>query len=215
MARLKDMYKADVAPALMKKFSYKSVMQIPKLEKIVINVGAGEAKENAKAIDAISTDLAAITGQKPQVCKAKKSVANFKLREGMNIGVKVTLRGDRMYEFMDRLFNVALPRVRDFRGINPNSFDGRGNYNMGIKEQLIFPEIDYDKIDKVRGMDICFVTTAKTDEESREPLILTPVLRVVASIVAFAKEGDKLYVAITTLVLIILIVAMFVGHGGA
>ena len=168
MARLKDMYKADVAPALMKKFSYKSVMQIPKLEKIVINVGAGEAKENAKAIDAISTDLAAITGQKPQVCKAKKSVANFKLREGMNIGVKVTLRGDRMYEFMDRLFNVALPRVRDFRGINPNSFDGRGNYNMGIKEQLIFPEIDYDKIDKVRGMDICFVTTAKTDEESRE-----------------------------------------------
>ena len=172
MARLKDMYKADVAPALMKKFSYKSVMQIPKLEKIVINVGAGEAKENAKAIDAISTDLAAITGQKPQVCKAKKSVANFKLREGMNIGVKVTLRGDRMYEFMDRLFNVALPRVRDFRGINPNSFDGRGNYNMGIKEQWIFPEIDYDKIDKVRGMDICFVTTAKTDEESRELLSL-------------------------------------------
>ena len=172
MARLKDMYKADVAPALMKKFSYKSVMQIPKLEKIVINVGAGEAKENAKAIDAISTDLAAITGQKPQVCKAKKSVANFKLREGMNIGVKVTLRGDRMYEFMDRLFNVALPRVRDFRGINPNSFDGRGNYNMGIKEQLMFPEIDYDKIDKVRGMDICFVTTAKTDEESRELLSL-------------------------------------------
>ena len=172
MARLKDIYKADVAPALMKKFSYKSVMQIPKLEKIVINVGAGEAKENAKAIDAISTDLAAITGQKPQVCKAKKSVANFKLREGMNIGVKVTLRGDRMYEFMDRLFNVALPRVRDFRGINPNSFDGRGNYNMGIKEQLIFPEIDYDKIDKVRGMDICFVTTAKTDEESRELLSL-------------------------------------------
>ncbi len=172
MARLKEMYKADVAPALMKKFSYKSVMQIPKLEKIVINVGAGEAKENAKAIDAISTDLAAITGQKPQVCKAKKSVANFKLREGMNIGVKVTLRGDRMYEFMDRLFNVALPRVRDFRGINPNSFDGRGNYNMGIKEQLIFPEIDYDKIDKVRGMDICFVTTAKTDEESRELLSL-------------------------------------------
>ena len=172
MARLKDMYKADVAPALMKKFSYKSVMQIPKLEKIVINVGAGEAKENAKAIDAISTDLAAITGQKPQVCKAKKSVSNFKLREGMNIGVKVTLRGDSMYEFMDRLFNVALPRVRDFRGINPNSFDGRGNYNMGIKEQLIFPEIDYDKIDKVRGMDICFVTTAKTDEESRELLSL-------------------------------------------
>ena len=172
MARLKDYYKQDVAPALMKKFSYKSVMQIPKLDKIVINVGAGEAKENAKVIDSISNDLAAITGQKPMVCKAKKSVANFKLRAGMNIGVKVTLRGDRMYEFMDRLFNVALPRVRDFRGINPNSFDGRGNYNMGIKEQLIFPEIEYNKIDKVRGMDICFVTTATTDEESRELLTL-------------------------------------------
>ena len=172
MARMKDSYKAEVAPALMKKFSYKSVMQIPKLDKIVINVGAGEAKDNAKAIDAIMNDLSAITGQKPQVCKAKKSVANFKLREGMNIGVKVTLRGERMYEFLDRLFNVALPRVRDFRGINPNSFDGRGNYNMGIREQLIFPEIDYDKIDKVRGMDICFVTTAKTDEESRELLSL-------------------------------------------
>ena len=171
MARLKDYYKADVAPALMKKFSYKSVMQIPKLDKIVINVGAGEAKENAKAIDAIMADLMKITGQRP-ICKAKKSVANFKVREGMNIGVKVTLRGDRMYEFMDRLFNVALPRVRDFRGINPNSFDGRGNYNMGIKEQLIFPEIEYDKIDKVRGMDICFVTTATTDEESRELLTL-------------------------------------------
>ena len=172
MARLKDYYKADVAPALMKKFSYKSVMQIPKLDKIVINVGAGEAKENAKAIDAIMADLMKITGQRPMICKAKKSVANFKVREGMNIGVKVTLRGERMYEFMDRLFNVALPRVRDFRGINPNSFDGRGNYNMGIKEQLIFPEIDYDKIDKVRGMDICFVTTAATDEESRELLTL-------------------------------------------
>ena len=172
MARLKDYYKADVAPALMKKFSYKSVMEIPKLEKVVINVGAGEAKENAKAIDAIMADLMKITGQRPMVCKAKKSVANFKVREGMNIGVKVTLRGDRMYEFIDRLFNVALPRVRDFRGINPNSFDGRGNYNMGIKEQLIFPEIDYDKIDKVRGMDICFVTTAATDEESRELLTL-------------------------------------------
>ena len=172
MARMKDYYKAEVAPALMKKFSYKSVMQIPKLDKIVINVGAGEAKDNAKAIDAIMNDLSAITGQKPQVCKAKKSVANFKLREGMNIGVKVTLRGERMYEFLARLFNVALPRVRDFRGINPNSFDGRGNYNMGIREQLIFPEIDYDKIDKVRGMDICFVTTAKTDEESRELLSL-------------------------------------------
>ena len=170
MARMKEFYKEEVAPALMKKFSYKSVMQIPKLDKIVINVGAGEAKENAKAIDAISGDLAKITGQKPVVCKAKKSVANFKLREGMPIGVKVTLRGERMYEFLDRLFNVALPRVRDFRGINPNSFDGRGNYNMGIREQLIFPEIDYDKVDKVRGMDICFVTTANTDEEARELL---------------------------------------------
>ena len=156
----------------MKKFSYSSVMEIPKLDKIVINVGAGEAKDNSKAIDAIMTDLSQITGQRPQVCKAKKSVANFKLREGMPIGVKVTLRGERMYEFLDRLFNVALPRVRDFRGINANSFDGRGNYNMGIKEQLIFPEIDYDKIDKVRGMDICFVTTAKTDEESKELLTL-------------------------------------------
>ena len=172
MARLKDYYKQDVAPALMKKFSYKSVMQIPKLEKVVINVGAGEAKDNAKAIEAIMTDIAAITGQKPMTCKAKKSVANFKLREGMNIGVKVTLRGENMYEFVDKLFNVALPRVRDFRGINPNSFDGRGNYNMGLKEQLIFPEIDYDKIDKVRGMDICFVTTATTDEEARELLKL-------------------------------------------
>ena len=172
MARMKDFYKAEVAPDLMKKFGYKSVMQIPKLDKIVINVGAGEAKENAKAIDAISGDLAKITGQNPVVCKAKKSVANFKLREGMPIGVKVTLRGERMYEFLDRLFNVALPRVRDFRGINPNSFDGRGNYNMGIREQLIFPEIDYDKVDKVRGMDICFVTTANTDEEARELLTL-------------------------------------------
>lgn len=172
MARLKDYYNSEVAPALMKKFSYSSVMQIPKLEKIVINVGVGEAKENSKVIDAVTTDIAAITGQKPAVCKSKKSVANFKLREGMSIGVKVTLRGARMYEFMDRLFNVALPRVRDFRGINANSFDGRGNYNMGLKEQLIFPEIEYDKIDKVRGMDICFVTTAKTDEESRELLTL-------------------------------------------
>lgn len=172
MARLKDYYNQEVAPAMMKKFSYKSVMQIPKLEKIVINVGAGEAKENSKVIDAITTDISAITGQKPMICKAKKSVANFKLRAGMNIGVKVTLRGERMYEFVDRLFNVALPRVRDFRGINANSFDGRGNYNMGIKEQLIFPEIDFDKIDKVRGMDICFVTTANTDEESRELLTL-------------------------------------------
>ena len=172
MARLKDFYKSEVAPALMNKFSYKSVMQIPKLDKIVINVGAGEARDNSKVIDAILTDLGAITGQKPLVCRARKSVANFKLREGMPIGAKVTLRGERMYELLDRLFNVALPRVRDFRGINANSFDGRGNYNMGLKEQLIFPEIDYDKIDKVRGMDICFVTTANTDEEARELLKL-------------------------------------------
>ena len=172
MARLRDTYVQEIAPALMKKFGYKNVMQIPKLDKVVINVACGEAKENSKVIDAVVNDLAAITGQKPIVCKAKKSVANFKLREGMPIGVKVTLRGERMYEFLDRLFNVALPRVRDFRGINPNSFDGRGNYNMGIREQLIFPEIDYDKVDKVRGMDICFVTTANTDEEAREFLTL-------------------------------------------
>ena len=172
MARLKDFYKSDVAPKLMEKFSYKSVMEIPKLDKIVINVGAGEARENSKVIDAIVRDLGIITGQKAHICRAKKSVANFKLREGMPIGAKVTLRGERMYEFLDRLFNVALPRVRDFRGINANGFDGRGNYNMGRKEQLIFPEIEYDKIDKVRGMDICFVTTAKTDEEARELLTL-------------------------------------------
>ncbi len=172
MARLKDTYVKEVAPALMKKFEYKSVMQIPKLEKIVINVGCGEARDNPKVVDAIVSDVMQITGQKPVLCKAKKSVANFKLREGMTIGVKVTLRGERMYEFLDRFFNLALPRVRDFRGINPNSFDGRGNYSMGIKEQLIFPEIDYDKIDKVRGMDICFVTTANTDEEARELLSL-------------------------------------------
>ena len=171
-ARLKEMYVKDVAPALMKKFEYKSVMQIPKLEKIVINVSTGEAITNSKSIDAIVSDLKQITGQTPVKCKAKKSVANFKLREGMVIGAKVTLRGDRMYEFLDRLFNLALPRVRDFRGINPNAFDGRGNYSVGIKEQLIFPEIDYDKIDKVRGMDICFVTTANTDEEARELLTL-------------------------------------------
>ena len=170
--RLRDMYKADVVPALQKKFNYKSVMQIPKLDKVIINVGCGEAKDNAKVVDAIMSDLAQITGQKPVKCVAKKSVANFKLREGMTIGVKVTLRGDKMYEFVDRFFNLALPRVRDFRGINPNSFDGRGNYSMGVKEQLIFPEIDYDKIDKVRGMDICFVTTANTDEEARELLTL-------------------------------------------
>ena len=165
-ARLKEMYVKDVAPALMKKFEYKSVMQIPKLEKIVINVGCGEARDNAKVLDAVVSDLKQITGQMPVLCKAKKSVANFKLREGMTIGAKVTLRGDRMYEFLDRLFNLALPRVRDFRGINPNSFDGRGNYSMGIKEQLIFPEIEYDKVD------ICFVTTANTDEEARELLTL-------------------------------------------
>ncbi len=170
MARLRDLYRQEIAPLLMKKFSYKSVMQIPKLEKIIINVGAGEARDNSKVIDAIMSDIAAITGQRPVVCTARKSVANFKLREGMRIGVKVTLRGEKMYEFLDRLLNAALPRVRDFRGINPNSFDGRGNYNLGIKEQLIFPEIDYDKIDKVRGMDICFVTTAKTDEEAKELL---------------------------------------------
>ena len=172
MVRLKETYVNEVAPALMKKFEYKSVMQIPKLDKIVINVGCGEAKDNPKAIDAIVSDIMQITGQKPVLCKAKKSVANFKLREGMTIGVKVTLRGERMYEFLDRFFNLALPRVRDFRGINPDAFDGRGNYNMGIKEQLIFPEIDYDKVDKVRGMDICFVTTAQTDEEARELLTL-------------------------------------------
>ena len=170
MARLKDYYVSDVAPALMKKFGYKSVMQIPKLDKVVINVGAGEAKDNAKVIDAIMTDLAAITGQKPIVCRAKKSVANFKLREGMPIGAKVTLRHDKMWEFLDRLFNVALPRVRDFRGISANSFDGRGNYALGVKEQLIFPEIEYDKIDKIRGMDIVICTTAETDEEARELL---------------------------------------------
>lgn len=171
-ARLKEYYKAEVAPALMKKFGYKNVMEIPKLDKIVVNVGAGEAKDNTKVIDNISGDLMKITGQKPMICRAKKSVANFKLREGMAIGLKITLRGQKMYEFLDRFFNVALPRVRDFRGINPNSFDGRGNYNMGVREQLIFPEIDYDKVDKVRGMDICFVTTAKTDEEAREFLSL-------------------------------------------
>ena len=169
-ARLKETYVNEVAPALMKKFEYKSVMQIPKLDKIVINVACGEARDNPKVVDAIVSDLSQITGQKPVLCKAKKSVANFKLREGMTIGVKVTLRGDRMYEFLDRFFNLALPRVRDFRGINANSFDGRGNYSMGIKEQLIFPEIEYDKVDKVRGMDIIFVTTAKTDEEARELL---------------------------------------------
>ena len=172
MARLKVKYTEEVAPALFKKFGYKSTMQIPKIEKIVVNVGCGEARENPKVLDAVVKDLSAITGQKAIITIAKKSVANFKLREGMPIGVKVTLRGEKMWEFMDRLFNVALPRVRDFRGINPNSFDGRGNYSLGIKEQLIFPEIEYDKIDKVRGMDVCFVTTANTDEEGRELLKL-------------------------------------------
>ena len=172
MARLKEQYKNEIAPALNKKFGYKRTMQIPKLDKIIINVGAGEAKENEKIIDNIMNDLALITGQKAIPCRAKKSVANFKLRQGQVIGVKVTLRGERMYEFADRLFNVALPRVRDFRGINGNSFDGRGNYAFGIKEQMIFPEIDFDKIDAVRGMDICFVTTAKPDEEAKELLKL-------------------------------------------
>ena len=172
MVRMRAKYENEVRAALMEKFGYKSPMQIPKFDKIVINIGVGEAKDNAKALEAAMNDLATITGQRPVVTKAKKSVANFKLREGMNRGCKVTLRSDKMYEFMDRLFSIALPRVRDFRGINPNSFDGRGNYALGIKEQLIFPEIDYDKIDKLRGMDIIFVTTANTDEEARELLSL-------------------------------------------
>lgn len=172
MATLRDLYKNEVAPALMKKFGYKSVMQIPKLDKIVVNVGAGDAKENAKVIETVISELTAITGQKAVPTYAHKSVANFKLREGMKIGAKVTLRGEIMYEFVDRLFNLALPRVRDFKGINPNGFDGRGNYSLGLKEQLIFPEIEYDKIDKIRGMDIAFVTTASTDEEAKELLTL-------------------------------------------
>ena len=172
MERIRELYINEAAPALMKKFEYKSVMQIPKLDKIVVNVGAGDAKENSKVIDAIIADLELITGQKAVPTFAKKSVANFKLREGMKIGVKVTLRGEKMYEFMDKLFSFALPRVRDFKGINPNGFDGRGNYALGLKEQLIFPEIEYDKVEKVRGMDIVFVTTAKTDAEARELLTL-------------------------------------------
>ena len=172
MARLKEFYKEKVVPQLQDKFHYKNVMEIPKIEKIVINVGVGEAKDNSKVITSIVEDLATITGQKPVVCTARKSVANFKIREGMKIGAKVTLRSEIMYEFLDRFFNLALPRVRDFRGINPNSFDGKGNYNMGVKEQLIFPEIEYDKIDKIRGMDISISTTAKTDEEARELLKL-------------------------------------------
>ena len=167
MARLKEKYVSEVAPALMSKFGYKSVMQIPKLDKVIVNVGCGEAKDNQKMIEAILGDIAQVTGQKPIVCKAKKSVANFKLREGMPVGVKVTLRGERMYEFADKLVSIVLPRVRDFRGVSNKAFDGRGNYSLGVREQLIFPEIDYDKIDAVRGMDIAFVTTAKTDEEAK------------------------------------------------
>lgn len=170
MTRLKELYYEEIVPAMVKKFDYKNTMEVPKLDKIVINMGVGEAKENAKIIDHAVSDLELISGQKPIVIKARKSIANFKLREGMPVGCKVTLRGARMYEFADRLINLALPRVRDFRGVNPNSFDGRGNYALGIKEQLIFPEIDYDKVDKVRGMDIVFVTTANTDEEAREML---------------------------------------------
>lgn len=172
MSRLRDLYKNEVAPALMKKFEYKSPMQIPRFEKIVINIGAGDAKDNAKVIDNIMEDLQIITGQKAVPTYARKSVANFKIRQGMKIGAKVTLRGERMYEFMDRFFNLALPRVRDFKGIDPNAFDGRGNYSVGIKEQLIFPEIEYDKIEKIRGMDIVFVTTATNDEHARELLAL-------------------------------------------
>ena len=169
---LKAKYNAEIAPALMQKFGYKSTMEIPRIHKIVVNVGCGEARDNAKVLESVVSDLAAITGQKPVITRAKKSVANFKLREGMPIGAKVTLRQDKMWEFMDRLFNVALPRVRDFRGINPNAFDGRGNYALGLKEQLIFPEIEYDKIDKIRGMDVVICTTAKTDEEAKELLTL-------------------------------------------
>ena len=171
-SRLSEYYKTAAAPELMKRFNYKSVMQIPKLEKIIVNVGCGEAKDNAKVIDSVIDDITIITGQRAVSTTAKKSVANFKLRAGVKVGVKVTLRGDRMYEFLDRLFNIALPRVRDFKGVSANAFDGRGNYAMGIKEQLIFPEIEYDKIDKIRGMDIAIVTTSKTDEEARELLTL-------------------------------------------
>ena len=172
MSRLKETYKNEIVDAMIKKFGYKNIMEVPKLDKIVVNMGVGEAKENAKVLESAVKDLEAITGQKAVLTKAKKSIANFKLREGQNIGCKVTLRGERMYDFLDRLVNLALPRVRDFRGINPNAFDGRGNYALGIKEQIIFPEIEYDKIDKVRGMDVIFVTTAKTDEEARELLKL-------------------------------------------
>jgi Ribosomal protein L5 len=170
LSRLKETYQSEIKDALIKKFGYKNIMEVPKLEKVVINMGVGEAKENAKLLDAAVADMEKITGQKAVVTKAKNSIANFKLREGMPIGCKTTLRGERMYEFVDRLINLALPRVRDFRGVNPNAFDGRGNYALGIKEQLIFPEIEYDKVDRVRGMDVIFVTTAKTDEEARELL---------------------------------------------
>ncbi|MEG0805345.1 MAG: 50S ribosomal protein L5 [Lachnospiraceae bacterium] len=170
MSRLKETYRNEIVPAMIKKFEYKNAMQVPKLEKVVINMGVGEAKENAKLLEAAVKDMETIAGQKAVITKAKNSIANFKLREGMPIGCKVTLRGERMYEFVDRLINLALPRVRDFRGVNPNAFDGRGNYALGIKEQLIFPEIEYDKVDKVRGMDVIFVTTANTDEEARELL---------------------------------------------
>ena len=172
MTRMQEKYRSEVAPALMQKFAYKSTMQIPRFDKIVVNVGCGDAKENSKVIDNVMAEIGMITGQKPVPTYARKSVANFKLREGMKIGVKVTLRGEKMYEFMDKLFNFALPRVRDFKGINPNAFDGRGNYSLGLKEQLIFPEIDYDKVEKIRGMDIVFVTTATTDEEAKEMLAL-------------------------------------------
>ena len=172
MSRLKEQYQNEIVDAMIKKFGYKNIMEVPKLDKIVVNIGVGEAKENAKLLEAAIKDMEAITGQKAVATKAKNSIANFKIREGMAIGCKTTLRGEKMYEFMDRLINLALPRVRDFRGVNPNAFDGRGNYALGIKEQLIFPEIEYDKVDKVRGMDIIFVTTAKTDEEARELLTL-------------------------------------------
>ena len=170
MSRLKEQYKSEIVGAMIKKFGYKNIMEVPKLDKVVINMGVGEAKDNHKVLESAIADMEKITGQKAVICKAKKSVANFKIREGMPIGCKVTLRGEKMYEFVDRLINLALPRVRDFRGVNPNAFDGRGNYALGIKEQLIFPEIEYDKVDKVRGMDVIFVTTAKTDEEARELL---------------------------------------------